>query len=54
LADNLLVQGERGWDLMAAIQDVKQRAQSGGEDGSLRAAEAVEQRLKDVSLRRLK
>lgn len=41
-------QGDRGWDLQAALADVKQRAQEAGSEESAKAAEAVEQRIKDV------
>lgn len=44
------VQGENGWDLLRAVQEVKQLAQKAMEEESLLAAEAVEQRIKDVSL----
>ncbi|KAL4445829.1 hypothetical protein ABPG77_009028 [Micractinium sp. CCAP 211/92] len=41
-------QGDKGWDLLAALADVKQRARDAGNEESAKAAEAVEQRLKDV------
>lgn len=44
------MQGENGWDLLRAVQEVKQLAQKAMEEESLLAAEAVEQRIKDVSL----
>lgn len=43
-------QGDKGWDLVAALADVKQRAQEAGNEESAKAADAVEQRIKDVSL----
>ncbi|EFN57451.1 hypothetical protein CHLNCDRAFT_142939 [Chlorella variabilis] len=43
-----LERGENGWDLLRAVQEVKQLAQKAMEEESLLAAEAVEQRIKDV------
>jgi hypothetical protein len=42
------VQGDNGWDLLAAVQDVKKRAKAAQEGESFKAAEAVEARIKDV------
>jgi hypothetical protein len=44
-----VLQGAHGWNLSTAVQEVKQRSQDNSDDASLRAAEAVEQRIKEVS-----
>ncbi|KAL4859889.1 Histone-lysine N-methyltransferase [Chlorella vulgaris] len=43
-----VLQGAHGWNLSTAVQEVKQRSQDNSDDASLRAAEAVEQRIKEV------
>ncbi|PRW58999.1 putative histone-lysine N-methyltransferase ATXR3 isoform X1 [Chlorella sorokiniana] len=41
-------QGANGWDLLAALRDVRQRAEEAKDEQGLKAAEAVEARVKDV------
>ena len=43
------LQGPNGWNLLAALQDVRQHVLKEEDEESRRAVEAVEQRVKDVS-----
>lgn len=44
----LIMQGDTGWDIIQALQDVKERAQASGDTSSMQAATAVEKRVQKV------
>lgn len=42
-------QGANGWDLAAALRNIKRRAEEAKDEQGMKAAEAVEARIRDVS-----
>lgn len=44
------MQGDSGWDIMVALEEVKERAQAVGDTQSIEAAKAVEKRVQKVNI----